>query len=96
MEAIRVARAAAELLRQRGWLQGEWGRTQGPMCLSAAIGLAASEYGRLPPSEITVRHVCKRLAGSKSIGEWNDVRGRTLEQVIGLLERVVHELQEIK
>lgn len=82
---------AADLLRNRGWTQGEPCDEEGRLCVLAA--LAEVVYG----GEIDwdeLRHYsfpCFNALADAVGGEpddWNDEEGRTFDEVLGTLERV--------
>jgi hypothetical protein len=90
-----VARLAAERLRVLGWQQGTYGdKCGGGMCIAGAIG---SVVGHRPewPRGVIGGQVMDRIGRllledhvDADIVEWNDAPGRTVDEVIALLERV--------
>ena len=76
---------AADLIRERGWVQGHFGTEDGAVCISTAIYLA------IGPTDIdaAVQSVHRELqlrGWQHGLIAWNDVDGRTLEDVLELLE----------
>ena len=78
---------ASEILKERGWCQGEYENDKGNVCLARSISLGYnSPIGWL---EVTGRLLRKiRIQRFSGLCEWNDVPGRTVEEVIELLESV--------
>ncbi len=85
---VTVLRDAANLLRERGWAQGTYYRGGG-YCLLGAIRMA--RFGGLIISDhddLLYRSVMDAVGSRihRDIPDWNDVPGRTKEEVILLLE----------
>ena len=75
----------SEIIRQRGWCQGAAENARGNVCLSRAIFFAYRDDSRACDA------LCKLLTeklGVTTMWEWNDVKDRTMEEVIELLESV--------
>jgi len=75
---------AANLIRERGWVQGHFKTDDGAVCISTAIYLAAGPEG----IDAAVRSVQRKLlARGWQLGPtaWNDRAGRTKEDVLALL-----------
>jgi hypothetical protein len=106
LETARLLRASATLLRDTGWTQGAMARdTQGRMadflgseatcfCLEGAIARARRDGGlSFVAYDHTFAEVRKTLDGVLPY-RWNDVPGRTAEEVIGVLERTAGRLEQ--
>ena len=73
---------AASLIEQRGWCQGT-GEREGALCMLRAIGVAA-------PSDDILVAACEtlgKLLNTRFGQVWNDVPGRTKEEVVAMLRR---------
>ena len=90
MTADETLRRAAKIIRERGWIQGTTSMSGGPVCAAGAISvvlgvhrwrvteahlLAASRAG-VPPER----------AGASGLTRWNDAPGRTVEEVLAVLD----------
>ena len=76
---------AANLIRERGWVQGCYKTDDGAMCISMAIYLAAEPEG----VDAALRRVQDGLLARGwqcGLIAWNDVDGRTKDEVLALLE----------
>lgn len=82
--AATVLREARELLVRDGWCQGEYRAGNGRLCLVGAVFSAtpypASALGRLEAIQ------------SGALG-WNDAPGRTVDEVLALLDRAIGEAE---
>ena len=88
---------AAELLEANGWQQGSFGEAGAPQCMSGALNSASHESARDWP-EVTSRfgvaiQELQRHIEAHAI-EWNDVLGRTAQQVISALRATAKNLEE--
>lgn len=77
---------AADVLRQKGWIQGS-GRSREGLCLWFAIVTAANSDHNLAGFALTALE--KRIG--KCLMDWNDAPGRTREQAIAELEAAAWE-----
>jgi hypothetical protein len=83
---------AAEIVRERGLCQGPW-RAGGPLCAAGAVGEAGSDYGLdRADMETRVLRFARSLGGSSAadVHTWNDVPGRTADEVAEALERAAY------
>lgn len=83
-----VLREAAAIIRRRGWSQGSCSTPTVP-CAGIAIDLAAEDQREVAvlAYEALLRFLgLKADAGSKGIICWNDVPGRTQDEVVSALE----------
>lgn len=76
-----VLRAAGDLIRARGWVQGEMVAESGALCALGAIHIAASLTGA---SRHDAAQVLTERIG-RSVIEWNDQYGRTEAEVLSML-----------
>jgi len=75
---------AANLIRERGWVQGQYTTDDGAVCISMAIYLAIG-----PEVDAALRRVQDGLLArgwQRGLIAWNDVDGRTVDEVLELLE----------
>lgn len=91
-----ILRAAADIIEERGWTQGIAALGSGPTCAGIALDQAWSTltgeeewWGR---NQTLHRAVCARI-GTDSMIVWNDVPGRTVEEVLAMLRSVADELE---
>lgn len=100
MEPAEVLRRAADVLRERGWVQGTYVDGGGACCVRGAVNVVL--YGA-PVSieccdeEVQAMSALAAVAGIPkhgSISLWNDRQGRTLDEVLTALERAAVELTE--
>ena len=79
----------SEIVRERGWIQGHFDSPNG-VCVSVALSFSC--HGTVMPCSGRCTDLGQRtyLAMNPAVGGslicWNDVRGRTIEQVIALLQ----------
>jgi hypothetical protein len=103
IEARAIARSIADELRARPdhWMRGAMWRKDGSdrivtekeadvLCLMGHIFKRCGDRKSAPVVELFERHL------SRPIADWNDARGRTVEQVVALCERVAHVSDEQK
>jgi hypothetical protein len=68
--------AAADLLRERGWCQNQYIDDEGRICLMSALSLVPASVRVL----VMVHHA------TNGTTTWNDIPGRTKDDVLDLLE----------
>ncbi len=73
---------AASLIEQRGWCQGTAER-DGALCMLRAIGIAAPSVDIL----VAADKALVKLLNTRFGQVWNDVPGRTKEEVVAMLRR---------
>ena len=80
----------SELLKKNGWRQYSAGLPNGPNCIvgivTYAFGFNMTEVKR----DFFVRII--EILSVKSIADWNDTPGRTMEEVVTVLEKVEAEM----
>lgn len=87
-----VLRKAAELIRREGWWDGTPGASvDGSQCLATALHAVTTHDVTLPVPERTARYgagrrLLLRRLGTPNIVTWNDAPGRTVEEVLAVLE----------
>lgn len=81
---------AAELIRKDGWAQGWFYRPGRGHCVFGAIQAVTNGNPdqRSPRSDALVGRLEDVIGCGLGIEEWNDEPGRTVEDVINLLEQV--------
>jgi hypothetical protein len=96
MTAAATLRAAAQLIRERGWGQGDYVNASGCFCSVGAIRAAcgiqdfAGQSKTAPSSTKPVREALGWL--SRSVGRvlmagWNDAPDRTVDDVLAAFDR---------
>lgn len=91
-EVAVVLRSAADILRRDGWRQGSMGVAGRAACLREAVCRAQGAkpyYGRL------ARNALAAATGDFRIPDWNDEPGRTIDEVLDLLERVAVDEEQV-
>lgn len=83
--------ATIELLETHGWLQGELGDHQRGFCIVGAICEIGDDADNWAPSGAMLNAV-KDYHGIRSLSFWNNVEGRTKEEVINLLQETIDSL----
>ena len=76
---------AANLIRERGWVQGCYKTDDGAMCISTAIYLATAPRNMDAALQSVQRKLLAR-GWQRGFIVWNDVDGRTVDEVLALLE----------
>ena len=87
-EQVEVLRRASAMIKERGWRQGSNttdGR-KGRLCAGDAV--YAADFAGLPNTQKLLAKL-ESLACCTDIAEWNDVDGRTEEEVLRLFELAV-------
>ena len=82
-----VLRKAAELIRRDGWAVGRLYREDGARCILGAID-AASRHGPIQMFTDASVLARSRIPGAPFLDDWNDAPGRTVEEVLAVLEGV--------
>lgn len=85
-------RMVATRLQTHGWTQNDWGRDDGPNCISGAFGILfesslESKLWHLLSNLMQSRH------GIDHLVTWNDSEGQTAENVINTLLDLAEELR---
>jgi len=83
LETAGKLRAAAAVLRHRGWCQGDWQGPNGSVCLAQSLVLVDG-WKRVPVDALGL---------AWSVGEWNDQPGRTVDEVLDRLESTALALE---
>lgn len=76
---------AADYIDAHGWCQGV-ARNGEAVCMSMALYLAAHQES--PPYEEASARILANAAVGNSIPYWNDLPGRTKEEVTGVLRKL--------
>lgn len=76
----------SEIVRERGWIQHMGIGPNGEVCMGTAICLAAHPGKACIANLVGCRWEPFKAATGASVTAWNDARGRTIEQVIALLQ----------
>lgn len=84
--AGRVLTRAAQLIRERGWIQGAWDNADGALCLWGAVREASHDLGG-ETAEVDAMDVLRDRISNRDVSTpmWNDARGRTVDEVLRLL-----------
>ena len=91
MKASEVLRKSGDVLRERGWCQGEFDNLSGQRCALGAIrDFVGNEWVQVAiPLEVVVG------VYPRSVAPWNDVPGRTVDEVLAAMDAAyVLALQE--
>jgi hypothetical protein len=68
--------AAADLLREHGWCQSQFMDDEGRICLMSALSLVPA----------STRAIIMVHQATEGVTQWNDISGRTKDDVLDLLE----------
>jgi len=88
---------AADVIRERGWCQETCMDEKGSVCLLGAlltadgIDLLAAEVVSCSYLERVTERAIERHINHDSVPGWNDKEGRTVEEVIAVLEATAWE-----
>ncbi len=94
LEAV-VLRKAADLIDERGWLQGQNFDADGRCCAFWALGKAAGKQrGLRPIYDQFAGYLHARNPRWREVSSWNDAPGRTKEQVVAALRECADLLAE--
>jgi hypothetical protein len=99
VQTIADLRTAADLLDERGWLQGAAVHRDGRLCAWRAIRLAVGEpigspmVTRLAPRRNRALEALYRHLGHQGIIDWNDTPGRTADEVKATLRGAAEKLE---
>lgn len=76
------ANAAADYIEKHGWCQGGWRTDDGKACaLGALIMIGVEDYS----SDFHALNMrAREITGRHSVPDWNDAKGRTAADVIGM------------
>lgn len=85
--AGRVLTSAAQLIRERGWIQGTFDDATGALCLWGAVRTASHDLGGDDAEDAAMGVLLGRIDyRTYSVHQWNDASGRTVDEVLRLLE----------
>jgi hypothetical protein len=82
--ARQILLAAASMLERDGWCQGSSQDEKGRRCGSGAI-TDTCPPGNHGAEWVRARNAVREQIGSEDIAVWNDVHGRTADEVIAAL-----------
>jgi hypothetical protein len=86
-EETRQALLRAKGTLANGWCQGDYRDGQGRYCVLGALDYEVpSKAGKKAIDALN-----EALGGHISLGTWNDMPGRTVEDVIGFIDRVLQQ-----
>lgn len=85
MTTIVIKKLAANVLRKHGWCQNQFISSKGERCLTGALHVIMSGLATTR-SECDVVYEDLQARCDGNIAAWNDVSGRTIEEVLELLE----------
>lgn len=101
---VNVARRTIEVLRERGWTQHVLENEEGEVCLVGALKIAAdvpieSSYSVLEKASssalvVLIDVLVENYPNRASPSRFNDTEGRTVEEVIAVLEEVATHFDE--
>lgn len=80
---------ARDELRERGWMQGDYGTTDGPKCTLGALNWAATGAPGMTgyrPALSDSTHALALVLGNGYIHQWNDWHARTADEVVATFE----------
>jgi hypothetical protein len=81
-ETAKVLRDAAELIREKGWCQGDYEKADGAHCAIGAIGCSS-----IPAEQFfDARSALQDAVDQVPVWRWNDTPGRTVDEVLAAFE----------
>jgi hypothetical protein len=104
-EQLEIVTKARDILANKGWTQGNYARNQfgTPVylgsseatcfCAVGALALAAEDNDLIILDEHPLLDAFARRTQS-NIADWNDQKGRTIEQVLDLFDKVAEDLKK--
>jgi len=98
LRAVQKMRAAAGLIREKGWTRGVLTDETGRMCILGALYASSTDDGVTVIEQDSLRKILRRecpVAGTwaNPISYWNDYVCQNGEQACELLERAAAELE---
>ncbi len=76
---------AIEIIKERGWWQGDWEGPNGEVCIARSLVIAGHPQPafslRLQEAMQTVAHMLTKPERRLGPGDWNDAPERTVEDV---------------
>ena len=95
MRASEVLRKAGDVLRERGWCQGDFGDAAGRVCVYGCIGVAINGVPEDQEGSRPYSHYLEAAVDSIWAEIWNDKTGRTEDDArVALDAAYVMALQE--
>jgi hypothetical protein len=85
---------------KKGWCQHDWIKINGDVCALGAIGYRYdsldSDIIRRTARDVLLTLIQEKRPGYFQVGDWNDAKTRTKQDVIELYERAVEVLKNRK
>lgn len=97
-QAVRYLLAMRWRLTTNGWTQGTFGIRDGKCCLVGAGRIVASPYMASAVHTLAwdaLHQLIQRDGGGRSAIGWNDVPGRTLDDVLALIDEAIASLSPV-
>lgn len=90
MTTVEVLRGARALLAVHGWCQEEFLNAAGCYCAAGALNDAAGSTAQWSNGDSRdARDALKAALGEFSVLAWNDVPGRTVDEVLAAFDRAI-------
>lgn len=89
MQGDVMLRRTKKLLLEQGWCQGRYQDTNGAHCLLGAM-MTISRWRPSLARTAAVERLVRDLP-SGTLPDWNDTKGRTLGEVIALIDRTLEQ-----
>jgi hypothetical protein len=86
MQTKEMAILTIRTLMTKGWAQGKYKNDKGHLCIWGAVGRSGADRAEM---FWYILDFLAAEAGFDGITAWNDHPGRTYEEVIGLLDKLV-------
>lgn len=81
---------AKKLIEEYGWIQCEFGSPEKGFCLIGAIRYIGFQQPYTTDDYLEALYVLKKLMPTSSpVSVWNDITGRTAEEVLNVLDKAV-------
>jgi len=83
---IAALERTAEIIRDCGWCQDSWETGEGAVCLVTALQRATTSFDGSDEAHVILQRRLMLVGWTSSMTRWNDVEGRTVDDVLALLE----------
>lgn len=83
---MNVITEAKKMILDSGWIQGDYGTGDNGYCVIGALLEASPSYEEFAEAQKKVKDALRQAGYVTMVPAWNDAKGRTLEQVLKVLD----------
>lgn len=95
MNTSEVLKQARQVIVDKGWCQGFAEESDGRVCMIGALDkIARMEETIYEKARLALLFAIPRVQAADSVSGWNDVKGRTKEEVLAVFDRAI-QLQQV-